>query len=170
MVKIIKKIIILMIIIQSTFIPISNALSLDEILIQGDEFLNEGKNNQYIYEYEIDDEGNILRDDDGNPIIKKDANGKPIIKIDEQGKPVTTLNQEKLKETVEQLYNVLLALGVGISVIVGAILGIRFMAGSVEEQAKIKEMLAPYVIGCIVVFGGFGIWKIVMTIAGSMFI
>ena len=38
------------------------------------------------------------------------------------------------------------------------------MTGSVEEQAKVKQTLVPYVAGCVVLFGAFTIWKIVVTI------
>lgn len=79
------------------------------------------------------------------------------------------LNQTELKIGVNNIYNVLFALGVALSVLVGAILGIKFMMGSIEEQAKIKEALIPYVFGCIVVFGAFGIWKLVMTLGGNIF-
>lgn len=79
------------------------------------------------------------------------------------------ISQDQLKGEINKVYNVLFALGVGLSVIIGAVLGIKYMTGSIEEQAKIKETLIPYAIGCIVVFGAFGIWKIVITIGGNIF-
>ena len=79
------------------------------------------------------------------------------------------INQTQLQSEINKVYNVLFALGVGLSVIIGAVLGIKYMTGSIEEQAKIKETLIPYALGCIVVFGAFGIWKIVITIGGNIF-
>ena len=38
------------------------------------------------------------------------------------------------------------------------------MWGSIEQQVKAKEMLMPYAVGCVVIFGAFGIWKICVTI------
>lgn len=38
------------------------------------------------------------------------------------------------------------------------------MTGSVEQKAKVKDSLVPYVAGCIVIFGAFGIWKMVLII------
>lgn len=66
------------------------------------------------------------------------------------------------------IYNVLMAIGVCLAVIIGAILGIRIMWGSIEQQVKAKEMLMPYAIGCIVIFGAFGIWKICINIFSKM--
>ena len=38
------------------------------------------------------------------------------------------------------------------------------MTGSASEKAQVKETLIPYVVGCVVVFGAFGIWKLVINI------
>ena len=79
------------------------------------------------------------------------------------------INEDQLNTTVGDLYNILFGIGVALSVLIGAALGIKFMVGSVEEQAKIKEALIPYVIGGIVVFGAFGIWKVINTMGGNIF-
>lgn len=77
------------------------------------------------------------------------------------------VNQEELKKDSASVFNTLLAIGVGITVIVGAYLGIKFIMASVEDKAKIKEMLIPYVIGCVVIYGAFTIWKITVVLLGQ---
>lgn len=72
-----------------------------------------------------------------------------------------------MKEGSDLLFNSLLTIGTVAAVIVGAVLGIQFMVGSVEQKAKIKDSLIPYVAGCIVIFGAFGIWKLVITILNN---
>ena len=42
------------------------------------------------------------------------------------------------------------------------------MLGSIEEKANIKESLIPFVIGCIVVFGAFGIWRIFVSLGSKL--
>lgn len=79
------------------------------------------------------------------------------------------IDQSQLKANVNDVYNIIFTIGVALSVVIGAILGIKFMMGSVEEQAKVKETLIPYAIGCIVVFGAFGIWKLIITMGGNIF-
>lgn len=74
-----------------------------------------------------------------------------------------TLNEAELKNTSNTIYNIVLAIAMVIAVAVGVALGIKFMTSSVEEQAKIKEMLVPYIAGCIVVFGSIGIWKLAVN-------
>ena len=79
------------------------------------------------------------------------------------GGGTATVNEAKLKKASDSIYNLLSSLGMIISVVVGLILGITFMMASAEDKAKVKEALIPYIVGCIVVFGAFGIWKIVIN-------
>lgn len=74
------------------------------------------------------------------------------------------LNQEGLKNVSDVVYNVLLAVGIIAAVIVGLIIGIKYMLGSVAEKAETKELLAPYIVGCVIIFGAFAIWKIVVEL------
>ena len=82
--------------------------------------------------------------------------------------PNSTIDETDLKNMSDLLYNTLLILAIVIAVIVGLVIGIKFMTGSVSEKAKIKETLIPYVAGCIVIFGAFGIWKLVVEIMKSV--
>lgn len=77
------------------------------------------------------------------------------------------IDQGKLKNTSTSIYNILLILGMCIAVIYSTILGIKFMTGSVEEKAQVKDSLMPFVVGCIVVFGAFAFWKIFVTIGNE---
>lgn len=126
-IKILLKIIMIVLLYTSIYIPKVDALgSLSEIFSSADSFLDEGK--------------------------KSDTGEDKV------------LNLTEVKELNNDVYNILFTIGVALSVIIGAILGCQLMLGSVETQVKAKEMLVPYVIGCIVIFGAFGIWKIVMMI------
>lgn len=44
----------------------------------------------------------------------------------------------------------------------------QFITGSIEGKAKIKEALVPYIIGCIVVFGAFFIWRTLVNTGNSL--
>lgn len=79
-----------------------------------------------------------------------------------------SIDETKLKDSSEMIYNILLIFGMCIAVVISGILGIKFMIGSVEEKAEIKDALIPFIIGCIVVFGAFGIWKIFVTIGNRL--
>lgn len=77
------------------------------------------------------------------------------------------INEEKLQDTFSYIYNIFLGIGIGISVIVAIILAIKFMIAGIDEKAEVKKMFFVYVIACIIIFGGFGIWKIVVNVIGD---
>ena len=78
------------------------------------------------------------------------------------------IENTELQGMSDMLYNTLLIVAIVIAVIVGLVIGIQFMTGSVAQKAKIKETLIPYVAGCIVIFGAFGIWKLVVNILNQL--
>lgn len=78
------------------------------------------------------------------------------------------ISSDNLKNMSDTIYNILLVAGIIIAIIVGLIMGIKFIMGGIEEKAEIKAMLLPYIIGCVVVFGAFAIWKAVVDILQSM--
>lgn len=73
------------------------------------------------------------------------------------GEKSSTINQGQLKKTSNILYNIFLGAGIIIAVLVGMFLGIKYMMGSIEEKADLKQTLVAYVAGCVVIFGAFGI-------------
>lgn len=83
-------------------------------------------------------------------IGEKDANSK--------------INEADLANLSNTIYNILLTVGIIIAFIVGGILGIKYMIGGIEGQAEVKTMLVPYIIGCVVLFGAFTIWKIMVIV------
>jgi len=78
-----------------------------------------------------------------------------------------TLAIDSLITSNSNIFNILLAVAIIIAVVVGVVLGIQFMTSSVEGQAKIKEAIVPYLIGCVVVFAAFPIWKMVVGVGES---
>ena len=73
-------------------------------------------------------------------------------------------DDNNLQNVSNTVYNILLVVGTSLAVIMGAVLGIKLMVSGVEQKAEVKKLLVPYVVGCIVIFGGFGIWKLAITI------
>ena len=78
------------------------------------------------------------------------------------------IDQDNLNKLSSTIYNVLLVLAIVVSVLVGAILGIKLMMTGAEGKADVKQSLLPYLVGNIVVFGAFAIWKIVVLILNQV--
>lgn len=86
-----------------------------------------------------------------------------------RGDPVSSIiNETQLQETSNFMYKLLLAIGIIVMFIVGTILGIQFMIASAEDKAEVKKALVPYVVGCIVIFGAFTIWSIVVNLGQNI--
>ena len=80
---------------------------------------------------------------------------------------IKTLDLGGLIRTSNYLYNVLVTIGIVISFAIGLIIGIQFILGSAEDQAKVKETLVPYVVGVFVIFAAFTIWRIVIELGND---
>ena len=78
------------------------------------------------------------------------------------------VDEENLEDTSTDIFSIVFYIGMALALIVGMILGIQFMMASTENKAKIKEALIPYCVGCAVIFGGFGIWKIAVTVLNNL--
>lgn len=78
------------------------------------------------------------------------------------------IDEGKLGETSKYIYNILFTIAVVLAFAIGMVIGIQFILGSAEEQAKVKETLVPYVIGVFIVFASFTIWKIVVGIGNEV--
>ena len=76
--------------------------------------------------------------------------------------------QEDLKPLSDSISSILLAIAVGVTLISIVVMGISYMIQSVEDKAKIKESMVPWVIGILVTFGAYGIWKITLGIFGNL--
>ena len=74
------------------------------------------------------------------------------------------INNDALKEGSNTLYNVFLVIGIAVAFIWGIVLGIQFVTGSLGEKADVKKNLIVYVIGCIIIFGAFGIWRLLLQL------
>ena len=54
--------------------------------------------------------------------------------------------------------------GIGVSVVMVAILGVKYMMGSAEERAEYKKSMLPYLIGAILLFGASAIANMVVSL------
>lgn len=81
-----------------------------------------------------------------------------------EGKANGIITTEKMHELSNTIYNILLVIAIIIAVLLGTILGLKFIMEGVEGKAEVQKALVPYVVGCIVSFGAFTIWKIVVIV------
>lgn len=71
--------------------------------------------------------------------------------IEKKEKP-EPVQSEALTNTGKSIAGVVKYIGIFISVITLSVLGIKYMAGGIEEKAQYKETMMPYLIGAIIIF------------------
>lgn len=74
----------------------------------------------------------------------------------------------KITSSFSEIGKFLTTIGAGVLVAVTTYMGIKYVTASPESQAKLKQQLIGVVVSAIVIFGAYGIWKIVGTIAMSL--
>lgn len=84
------------------------------------------------------------------------------------GKYVPDLNPEgndKIKNIGNVIVKVIKIIGSAISVIALAIIGIKYIYGSMEQKAQYKETIMPYIVGAILLFGASNLVDMVYSMA-----
>ena len=67
----------------------------------------------------------------------------------------------------KSLGQILTMIGAGVMVAVTAYMGIKYLTAGPEAQAKLKTQLIGVVVSGVVIFGAYGIWKLVIEIAST---
>lgn len=70
----------------------------------------------------------------------------------------------EMKSKANKYIGIVKMIGSSISVIALIVMGIKYMAGSVEEKAEYKKTMLPYVIGAVLIFGITNLLSVVQTI------
>ena len=77
-------------------------------------------------------------------------------------------DESKLQSLSNTVSGILLTIALVVTLISIVVMGINFVVQSVEDKAKIKESMVPWMIGVIISFGAYGIWKITMGVFYSL--
>ena len=88
--------------------------------------------------------------------------------LDAGSESTEMIDQNDLKSLSNFISGVLLTIAIGVTVITGAVMGLSFITQSIEEKAKVKESMVPWVIGIIVSFGAFTIWEVAVNLFQSL--
>ena len=73
-----------------------------------------------------------------------------------------------LNKTSNILY-IVQVVGTIAAVIVLMVLGIKYLAGSVEEKSELKKNMWPYLLGAFILFAGVPLIRMIYTVARSLF-
>ena len=95
-----------------------------------------------------------------SPIIFAASQQAAVTHIDaDQITPIYGKSGGKIKDIGQKILGVLTNLGIVISVIVIAGLGIKYITGSAEEKAEYKKSFVPLLVGMVLLLGASAIAK-----------
>lgn len=106
-------------------------------------------------------------------ILASTANAFTISDIVNKGKDFIKsgtgekVREDRVSSLSSSILSILQFIAIVVAVAMIAILGIKYITGSVEMQADIKKTLVPYMMGALMAFGAFTIWKIVISVLES---
>lgn len=74
----------------------------------------------------------------------------------------------KIKNAGQKIIGAIQAVGMVVSVVVIAVLGIKYMVGSAEEKASYKKTMIPYLVGAVLIFGASSIANLIYGAATNL--
>ena len=78
------------------------------------------------------------------------------------------ISQANLQDLSGSVFNILLGIAIAITIVIGIVIAFKLITEGAEGKADIKQALLPYIIGNVVIFGAFTIWKVIVTILNSV--
>lgn len=93
------------------------------------------------------------------------SNGKSFLQL---GVTKNEIKEDELKTLSSLVSSVLLWIAIAVTLISAIIMGINFLTQSIEDKAKIKESMIPWVIGIIISFSAYTIWQITINIFSNL--
>lgn len=88
--------------------------------------------------------------------------GKDFLALGGDGSDI--IDNDQIKVVTDNIYNVLLGIFMFLAVIVGIMLGIKYMLSGNDEKANVKQTLIPYSIAVFIMFSAFTIWKLTIIL------
>lgn len=74
----------------------------------------------------------------------------------------------KMEEKISTIVTVITNVGIILSVLMSAIVGIKYMLGSIEEKVDFKKDIIPYFVGAVLLFGVCTVVKILQSIGNNI--
>lgn len=84
-----------------------------------------------------------------------------------KGRSTKTIDQKTVEKDLMPLAQIVMGFAILVLLVVGAILGVKYMISGADEKAKIKEKLIWYVVSAVLIFGAVSIFNIVVSILNN---
>ena len=79
----------------------------------------------------------------------------------------TTIKKGDIISLSDSIFGILQAVALAVALVMILVLGIKYMTSSVEGKADIKATMVPFIVGAVVAFGAFTIWRVILQLIQS---
>lgn len=86
-----------------------------------------------------------------------------------KGAASNPISADKVASVLKPVANILLAIGSVLIVIMGVVMGIKYLSASPDQQGQLKKQLFGLFVSAVVLYGAYGIWQIVYLILKELF-
>ena len=81
---------------------------------------------------------------------------------------INSSDAQRVEETISKVLSIVTNIAMVVSVIILAVIGVKYMIGSAEERAEYKKDMIPYLVGSVLIFGISIIVKILQTFGNQI--
>ena len=78
------------------------------------------------------------------------------------------VNPSEIGTVIVPIAQGLTTIGVGVLLVVAAVMGVKWITANPEEQAKLKQQSVGLVVAAVVILGAYTIWSIVIDILEAL--
>ena len=93
------------------------------------------------------------------------SQAKNFIEVGQSGNKIPV---QKIAEIIKPIARILLGIGTVIVVVVAVVMGIKYVTGTPDQQAKLKTQLIGLAVSIFVLYGAYGIWSLAYTFMTSV--
>ena len=81
-----------------------------------------------------------------------------------RGEGGSVLSISEVQDELFPVGGIMLGIATAVFIVVGLIMGVKYMIAGADEKAKLKEKLIWYVIAVIIAYGAVGLYNLAVTI------
>ena len=93
----------------------------------------------------------------------------PVSAMNEAEDPSDASGAEGLGNVINTIIAFIQVIGTGISLIMGTVLGIKYLLAAPSDKADVKKQIMPMIIGAFLLFGAVNIMAIIADFTSELF-
>lgn len=85
-----------------------------------------------------------------------------------EGSSNQPISQQTIKDNLLPIANILVGIATIVFLVVGSIIGVKYIMAGADDKAKLKEKLIWFVIAMVAVYGAVGIFNLIVNVMNTI--